>query len=91
MNTSAPAMASARKIDALCLLGQTRGEVKPDLEAASAVLDVISSILEIEIDQTELPKAAKSIESEMNDIMRRIERVERMRPDAGQGREGYIH
>jgi uncharacterized protein (TIGR00162 family) len=86
-----PAMASARNIDALCLLGQTTGEVKPDLEAASAVLKVISSILEVEIDQGDLSKASQSIEREMNDIMRRIERVERMRPDSQRGKEGYIH
>jgi uncharacterized protein (TIGR00162 family) len=84
-----PAMSS--DIDSICLLGQTAGEMKPDLEAASAVLKVISSILGVEIDLAHISNAAESIEREMDDIIRRIERVERMRPEGGRGREGYIH
>jgi uncharacterized protein (TIGR00162 family) len=84
-----PAMSN--DIDSICLLGQTAGEMKPDLDAASAVLNVISSILGVEIDLTEISSAAESIEREMDDIMRRIERVERVRPGGERGREGYIH
>lgn len=84
-----PAMSD--DIDSICLLGQTTGEMKPDLDAASAVLKVISSITGVEIDLDEISNAAESIEREMDDIMRRIERVERMRPEGGRGREGYIH
>jgi len=84
-----PAMSS--EIDAVCLLGQTSGDIKPDVEAASAVLDVISSMLDIQIDLNDLEKASQSIEREMEDIMNRIQKVERLKPKVGWGKEGYIH
>ena len=84
-----PAMSN--DMDAVCLLGQTRGDIKPDIEAASAVLGVISSMLDIQINLNDLEKASKSIEREMEDIMNRIQKVERLKPKVGWGKEGYIH
>lgn len=86
-----PALAAQRSIDAVCLLGQTMGEIRPDAKAATAVLEKVSLILEAEIDVSSISDAADSIEGEMNSLMKRIEKLERARPSSTQRDNGYIH
>lgn len=87
-----PAMAAMRGMEAICLLGQTAGDLGPDSDAACAVLEKLTSILGIELDLGEVPEAADDIQREMDDIFRKIERLGKGRArDPGTGREGYIH
>lgn len=86
-----PALAATRGIEAVCLLGETVASVKPDAKAAAEVINKIGSILDIDIDPTDLHKSADSIEKEMDDIIKRIGRIERMRTDPDDIREHYIH
>jgi uncharacterized protein (TIGR00162 family) len=88
-----PAMAGMRGMKAICLLGQTTADMGPDADAACALLERLMSILGIDLDLERVAEAASSIQREMDDILRKIERLERRgRPvDPGSGREGYIH
>ncbi len=85
-----PVLAAGRSLDAFCLLSRTSGDIRPDSEAAEAVLKMLGPLLGIEIDTTGVGEVAKSIEREMDSIIKRIERLERTKsPPIGS--EGYIH
>jgi len=75
-------LAKFRKIDALCLLGETRGYL-PDPKAAKSVLEVLRKILGFDVDLNGLDKEiekSKEIVTRMLQIEERRERdVEKMR------------
>jgi len=54
-----------RGIDGVCLMGETHGQII-DAKSAEAVLKVLTNILGIEIDMTELVKKAKETERQMS-------------------------
>ncbi|HDM36842.1 MAG TPA: proteasome assembly chaperone family protein [Candidatus Syntrophoarchaeum butanivorans] len=54
-----------RGFEGICLLGETFGEF-PDPKAAKAVLDVLCSIIGIEVDTSELEKEIEVIEGEIH-------------------------
>jgi uncharacterized protein (TIGR00162 family) len=60
-----------RGIDAVCLMGETHGQII-DAKSAEAVLKVLTKILEIEIDMTELVKKAKETEKQMSRVSKVI-------------------
>ncbi len=67
-------LARFRKIDALCLLGETRGYL-PDPKAAKSTLDVLQKILEIEVDLSRLDGEIEKSEK----IMMRMQEIEKKR------------
>jgi len=67
-------MAKFEKIDALCLLGETRGYL-PDPKAAKSILAVLQRILGIEVDLTELDKEIDKYEK----IAQRMKEIEARR------------
>lgn len=60
-----------RNIDGICLLGETHGQII-DAKSAESVLRVLTRILGIEIDMTELAKKAKETEEQMTRMSRAI-------------------
>jgi len=56
-----------RGIDAVCLMGETHGQII-DAKSAEAVLKVLTKILKIEIDMTELAKKAKETEKQISKV-----------------------
>lgn len=67
-------LAEFREIDALCLLGETRGYL-PDPKAAKSILEVLQKTLEIKFDLSGLDKEiAKSAE-----IMKKMRKIEKQR------------
>ncbi len=75
-------LAKFRKIDALCLLGETRGYL-PDPKTAKSVIDVLQGILGIDVDLKGLDEEierSKEILGRMQDIEnRRVKYVQKMR------------
>ena len=75
-------LAKFRKIDALCLLGETRGYL-PDPKTAKSVIQVLGRILGISVDFKDLDeeiKRSKEILGRMQDIeKRRVKYVQKMR------------
>jgi len=67
-------MAKFERIDALCLLGETRGYL-PDPKAAKSILTILQRILGIEIDLTELDKEIEKFEK----IAERMKEIEARR------------
>ena len=63
-----------RNLEALGLLGATRGEY-PDMEAAKSVIKVLSKILSLEIDFTRLDK-------EIADMKKKLESLHKIRTEA---------
>ncbi len=86
-----PALSPRQGIDSICLLGESEEKMKPDVEAASQVLNRISAILEVEIDLSSLEDSAKSIEKEMDDIIERVQRMGKIKLNLGESGEHYIH
>ncbi len=67
-------LAEFRNMDALCLLGETRGYL-PDPKAAKSILEVLQKILRIKFDLSGLDKEiAKSAE-----IMKKMQKIEKQR------------
>lgn len=75
-------LAKFRKIDALCLLGETRGYF-PDPKTAKAVLEILKGILAVDVDLKGLDEEieqSKEILGRMQDIeKRRLKYMEKMR------------
>jgi uncharacterized protein (TIGR00162 family) len=72
-------LAKKRNVEAVCLLGETRGYQTPtgqyilDAKATKAVLNLLTSILNLKVDMKPLDKQAK----EMDDIIAKMAEVER--------------
>jgi len=58
-------LAMLKNIPAACLMGETHGQII-DAKSAEAVLKVLTKILDIEMDMTELAKKARDTEEQMN-------------------------
>jgi len=58
-------LAMLKNIPAACLMGETHGQII-DAKSAEAVLRVLTKILDIEMDMTELAKKARDTEEQMN-------------------------
>ena len=75
-------LAKFRKIDALCLLGETRGYL-PDPKTAKVIIEVLQGLLGIHVDLKSLQeeiKRSKEILGRMQDIEnRRVQYMEKMR------------
>jgi uncharacterized protein (TIGR00162 family) len=67
-------LAPFRKIDALCLLGETRGYI-PDPKAAKSVLEVLQRILNVQIDLSGLDEEIAKSES----MVARLQKIEEKR------------
>lgn len=67
-------LARFKKVDALCLLGETPGYI-PDPMAAKRILDVITSLLKIEVDLEGLEKEI----DKSDQIMERMREIEKQR------------
>jgi len=63
-----------RKIDAICLLGETRGYL-PDPKAAKSVLEVLQKMLKIKVDLSDLDKEIEKSEK----IVERMQEIEERR------------
>jgi len=69
-------LAKFRKMDAICLLGETRGYL-PDPRAAKSVVEVLQKMLKIKVDLSELDKEiekSKEIVERMQEIEKRREK-----------------
>ena len=72
-------LAKKRDVEAVCLLGETRGYQTPtgqyiiDAKATKAVLNLLASVLNLKVDMEPLDKQAK----EMDDIIAKMAEVER--------------
>jgi len=85
-------MAKFEKIDALCLLGETRGYL-PDPKAAKSILTVLQRMLKIEVDLTELDKEIQKFEriaERMKEIETRRESYTRKMRSLEEKRVTYI-
>lgn len=75
-------LAKFRNLDALCLLGETRGYL-PDPKTAKSVIKTLGSIIDVKVDLTGLDKEierSKEILNRMREIeKRRVKYVEKMR------------
>jgi uncharacterized protein (TIGR00162 family) len=67
-------LAKFRKIDAICLLGETRGYI-PDPRAAKSVVEVLQKMLKIKVDLSELDKEIKK----SKEIVERMQEIEKRR------------
>ncbi|MEA1925396.1 MAG: proteasome assembly chaperone family protein [Candidatus Altiarchaeota archaeon] len=61
-----------RGIDAVCLMGETHGQII-DAKSAEAVLNVLTSMLGIEVDMTKLAEKAKETEEQMTKVSKMID------------------
>jgi len=61
-----------RGMEAICLMGETHGQII-DAKAAEAVLTVLTKLLEIKIDMTELEKKAKETEKQLSKMSKMME------------------
>ncbi len=66
-----------RGIDSICLMGETHGQII-DAKSAEAVLEVLTKILGIEIDMTELAEKAKETEKQMATMRKMISEHKKM-------------
>lgn len=85
-------MAKFERIDALCLLGETRGYL-PDPKAAKSILTVLQRILGIEVDLVELDKEIEKFEkitARMTEIEARRETYSRKMRILEEKRVTYI-
>ncbi|MFQ5837039.1 MAG: PAC2 family protein, partial [Candidatus Bathyarchaeia archaeon] len=67
-------LAKFRKIDAICLLGETRGYL-PDPRAAKSVLEVLQKMLKIKVDLSGLDKEIEK----SKEIVERMQEIEKRR------------
>jgi len=85
-------LAKFKDIDALCLLGETRGYL-PDPLAAKSVLEVLQRMLGIKVDMTDLDKEiekSKQIVAKMREIEQRREEYARKMRKTEEERITYI-
>ncbi len=61
-----------RGMDAVCLMGETHGQII-DAKSAEAVLNVLTRILDIEVDMTKLAEKAKETEEQMARVSKMID------------------
>jgi len=61
-----------RGMKAICLMGETHGQII-DAKSAEAVLNVLTKLLEIKIDMTELEKKAKETEKQLSKMSKMID------------------
>ena len=61
-----------RDMDAVCLMGETHGQII-DAKSAEAVLNVLTSILGIDVDMTKLAEKAKETEEQMAKVSKMID------------------
>ncbi len=61
-----------RGIQAVCLMGETHGQII-DAKAAEAVLTVLTRLLGIKIDMTEIEEKAKETEKQLNKMSKMVE------------------
>lgn len=59
------------KIDAVCLMGETHGQII-DAKSAEAVLEILTKILDIDINMSALAKKAKETEVQMSKISKML-------------------
>jgi proteasome assembly chaperone (PAC2) family protein len=75
-------LAKFRNIDALCLLGETRGYL-PDPNTSKSIIEILQGILNVKVDLKGLDKEierSKEILDRMRDIeKRRVKYMEKMR------------
>jgi uncharacterized protein len=60
-------LAIPRNIEAVCLMGETHGQII-DAKSAEAVLTVLSNIVGVKVDMSELAKKAKETEEQLNQM-----------------------
>jgi len=65
------------KIEAVCLMGETHGQII-DAKSAEAVLNVLTKILKIKIDMSELERKARETERQMGQISKMIASYQKM-------------
>ncbi len=85
-------LAKFQNIDALCLLGETRGYL-PDPLAAKSVLEVLQKMLDIKVDMSDLDKEiekSKQIVAKMREIEQRREEYARKMRKTEEERITYI-
>ena len=85
-------LARFRKIDAVCLLGETRGYL-PDPRAAKSVLEVLQKMLKVEVDLSGLDREiekSKEIVERMQEIEERREKYARKMRRMEEERITYI-
>jgi len=85
-------LAKFKNIDALCLLGETRGYL-PDPLAAKSILEVLQAMLGITVDMSDLDKEiekSKQIVAKMREIERRREEYARKMRKTEEERITYI-
>jgi proteasome assembly chaperone (PAC2) family protein len=85
-------LARFRKIDAVCLLGETRGYL-PDPRAAKSVLEVLQRMLRVKIDLSGLDEEiekSKEIVERMKEIEKRREKYTRKMRKVEEERITYI-
>lgn len=64
-------------LEAVCLMGETHGQII-DAKSAEAVLTVLTRILDIKLDMSELEKKAKETEKQMSQISKMITAYQKM-------------
>jgi len=85
-------LAKFRKIDAICLLGETRGYL-PDPRAARSVVEVLQKMLKIKVDLSEMDKEiekSKEIVKRMQEIEKRREKYAQKMRRVEEERVSYI-
>jgi len=85
-------LAKFKNIDALCLLGETRGYL-PDPLAAKSVLEVLQKMLDIKVDISDLNKEiekSKQIVAKMREIEQHREEYARKMRKTEEERITYI-
>jgi len=68
-------VAKERNLDGICLLGQIRYMDVPQFRSARLVLEVLTKMLNIEIDFLELDKEAEKIEESIKERLKRLEEI----------------
>ncbi len=64
-----------KKIDAVCLMGETHGQII-DARSAKAVLDVLMKLIDVKVDTRELEKRAETIDKELKRQKKQVESPE---------------
>ncbi len=68
-------VAKERNLDGICLLGQIRYMDVPQFRSARLVLEVLTKMLNIEVDFSELDKEAERIEEGIRERLKRLEEI----------------
>ncbi|MBS7655527.1 PAC2 family protein [Candidatus Bathyarchaeota archaeon] len=70
-------IAKERNLDGICLLGQIRYMDMPQFRSARLVLEVLTKMLNIEVDLSELNKEAEKLEESIKEGLKRLEGVKK--------------